>query len=244
MKESVAKPIRVGDVGRAQTLMCPSGIVIVEGIRYSARSSEGVIQGGEEVFIVRGDNSGLVVLRAGLVENVATLPQYGNAVYASFGDAIAAKGQRQEETRRRWAVLRSKWLKRVGPLLGLVHGLLIAWWCKDMLAARWGADQVWLSMTVLAVGGALLGYPLLAFVDRALRGLDESLHRASLASTSLSLIAGTLMLREATAQFGMHWGVFMGAAAALLAAIPVPLLLVLIGAQTGEGDAGGDGVAE
>jgi hypothetical protein len=224
--------------------MCPSGFVTVQGVRYSARSSEGVIESGEPVLVVKGDNSGLVVVRAGLLEDVSKVPRYGDPVYASFGEAVAAKGERQAEVQKRWEAARRRWLRRTGPAMGLLHGLFVAWWCQELLTGLWGADQLWLSLAALGAGGALLGYPFLAFVDNSLRGLDESLHRASLVSAGMSLVLGTLMFREAAAQFGIAWAVFMGAATAILAAIPFPLLLVLAGAEAGDGELGGEGSGE
>lgn len=49
--------------------MYPRGIVIAEGMRYTACSSDGLIQCGEEILIVRDDNCGLVVVRANLIES-------------------------------------------------------------------------------------------------------------------------------------------------------------------------------
>ena len=116
--------IRVGDVGRAVTMLAPSGKIEIDGVKFDARSDGSVIEAGSMVVVLRGDPTGYVVCLH--VPGSRPLPNHGEPirkgdVHLSAKEAATAENN---EERLRQAELRaemrrgSMWSALLGALAG------------------------------------------------------------------------------------------------------------------------------
>jgi hypothetical protein len=148
--------IRVGDIGRALSTMCPSGAVDVNGERVDARSSEGVIDVGSLVVILRGDPTGYVVRRLEPGQSPPHLPNKGEEIpkaeFQRNQTDVAEADRRERAEARREQIKRLQYGSIAAGSLGAVVGLISsgAAWCFG-----WAGDTE-ASGLALLLGGALV----------------------------------------------------------------------------------------
>lgn len=216
--------LHVGDRGIAMTALRPQGLVRISGDKHDARSEHGYIEAESEVVVVNGDHLGLVVRRVEPGESVA-LPDHGREVYGSFGERVAAEGEREEAERIRWESARRRYGFIAGGLLGFVAasiGVALLWeWIRE-------GSAPWAIAVGVIAGGAAWGVCLFRGLDTALREIGGDYWRFTTVSACLGLAGGTAGAVLAIPSVGLIWGVAVAVGATITLAVIAPAIGMLI----------------
>lgn len=236
--------VRIGDRGKAATILRPGGFVTLDGVRHSARCSTGFVEAATEIVVTGGDNLGLIVRPIGSRAHDSSLPGHGDVVYSSFGAKTATTGLAREQRRiaaQRRAV-RQSWI--CGGVFGLVCGAFAAF----QLQPHWNrlsTDHSWMIPIALVAGGAAWGL----VVGRGLYGSLEQIEnhpnlRLTYTSIVVTLSVATAVLVYVTPSRGWWVGGGTALCATLLlsAAFPVFALVGewLSGPDEGSAEAASD----
>lgn len=223
--------VRIGDRAETVTRLSPSGMIVVNGERHSARSQNAIIDAGREVVIVSGDLHGFVVQPASDTLDLESLPNFGRPVHSSFGESVRAEHARLLNKERKWQIERQKWRVQVGPRIGLLFamfGIVAAW--SDVSRLSSSREIAVCVLGVLALGWGL-GRALLPLVDRSLEDIDSQLQRFTLPTTCLALLGGSLAAAWSIPHFGVGLGVFVSLVAMFVAGFPLPALMAIASAS-------------
>jgi hypothetical protein len=219
--------VRVGDRGKATTIMTPSGGIVIHGKQYSARSQRGCVEKGQEVIVVGGDNGGLIVIP--VEEGVANdgLPKNGQVVYPSFLEKVRARSAQWKAAKRQWLAKRRVHARRMGATLGFIFsvaGLLL-------VAKSHASDLGFWELVVGSIGillcGVIWGTSLFVFVDRTLQMLDESFHRITFPTTCSALLGSTLGAAWGIPACGLIVGLMIAVLATFLLLVPFPVFALI-----------------
>lgn len=117
----------VGDIGRAQCALYPSGRVVVGRAPMAARAESGPIEAGTEVVVVGGDRFCLIVRPLSTSESIELLPGFGRRILsareeASF-DADLLEERRRQELASHQSLIRS--LMTTGATVGFAIGIVL-----------------------------------------------------------------------------------------------------------------------
>lgn len=230
--------VRIGDRGKAATILRPGGFVTLEGVRHSARSAAGFVEAATEIVVIGGDNLGLVVCPLGSSTDESTLPGHGDVVYSSFGAKTATIGlalERQRIAARRRAV-RQSWI--CGGVVGLACSIVAAM----QLQSHWhrlSTDFAWVVPIAIVVVGTIWGL----IVGRGLYGSLEQIENhpnltLTCTSTVVTLVGATAVLVFITPSRGWWTGGGMALCATLLLSAAFPMF-ALVGEWLSGPDEGG-----
>jgi hypothetical protein len=227
--------IKIGDEATSETMLRPGGMVVVAGRRHSARSLTGYIEPGVQLVITGGGNQGFEVLPADQVADRSALPGFGRVVYSTYGDRIRAEHRgdaRADAAAKRARTLR---MRALGALFGLASGVVaasLALGTPDhwVTVLQWRDTLVGAGLFVL-IGG--LGLPLL---DDTLDDLDSTFAQFTGLIGLMSLGGFGTLLGWLTPKHGFPMALTAASICGVLLLIPVPGLLMLVGAsETAEG---------
>lgn len=224
-------PIRIGDPAQTVTRLSPSGMIVVNDQRHSARSLNVIIDAGREVVIVSGDLHGFVVQSASETLDPESLPNFGRPVHSSFGESVRADHARTLDAEREWQIERQKWRVRVGPRIGLlfaVLGITVAWSEIERLSS---SSEIAVCVLGALALGWVLGRALLWLVDRSLEDIDSQLQRFALPTTCLALLGGSQAAAWSIPRYGVGLGVFVSLVATFVAGFPLPALMAIASAS-------------
>ena len=98
MKRDI-KTCRIGDRGRANSALAPSGVVEIDGEIFSARAKGPAINTGDQIVVSDGDIGGLVVIPFRPDVPLDSMPRFGELAYDSFGDRANAVAAREAQER-------------------------------------------------------------------------------------------------------------------------------------------------
>ena len=226
--------LRIGDDGHAIATMTPSGHVSVGGKRYHARAQAGFIESGQRVIVLGGDNNGLIVCIAEDGKSYASLMNFGQPCYSSFGERVQAKADREEAARQRWQVNRRRYIRKVGLGLGSLSSCFGLLWAWTDLVQRLGGPGTLAASIATTVVGALLGMAMLGTIDHYLRAFSEDFYRLSIPTTSLALLGGTAGAVRAIPAYGLAVGLLTALTIGFLLLLPVPALALFAGSFGGD----------
>ena len=147
----------VGDVGRAVTVLAPSGKIEIDGARLDARSDGSVIEAGSMVVVLRGDPTGYVVRKH--TPGSRPVPNHGQTIprgefQQTRAEVAAAENNEylarlaEVRTRMRRGVLWSVLLGAVAGVASAAMGLHFDWADESvtpatLYGASVGAGVVW-----------------------------------------------------------------------------------------------------
>ena len=239
--------LRVGDDGQAITTMTPGGYVSVGGKQYQARAQAGFIESGQRIVVLGGDNHGLIVCIAEDVKSYATLKNFGQPCYSSFGESVQARADREEAARQRWLVNRRRNLRRAGLGLGTLPACFgLAWGWPELVERLGGPGSAAASIAAMTAG-ALFGMAVLGSIDHYLRAFSEDLYRLSIPTTFLALLGGTAGAAWAFPAYGIVVGSLTALIIGILLLLLIPALALVagsFGADAAPGDGTEAGIAE
>lgn len=227
--------IRIGDEATTETMLRPGGIVSLAGQRHSARARTGFIDAGVAVIVAGGGNQGVEVLPADQVPNRLALPGFGQVVYSTYGDRIRA--EHRKDARADAAVQRARTLRMrsLGTVFGLAAGVLAASLALGT-PDHWFTALQWRDTLLCAGMFLLLGGLGLPFLDDTLDDLDSTFAQFTGLIGLASLGGFGAVLGWLTPERGFPLALTAAAICGVLLVIPVPGLLMLIGAtETAEG---------
>lgn len=128
-----ATGIRIGDRGRAATLLCPSGKVSIAGEMHEGRSEGDPIDADREVIVIGGDTFGLVVREVATGATASALKGQGRLI-RTFREKLAIESAHQEsEVAQEIAEERQNRnvLSGVGLALGFLFSVGVLMWQGD-----------------------------------------------------------------------------------------------------------------
>ena len=190
MAKATTGPVRVGDTGTAVTRLYPAGHVLVNGVKYPARSRYGPVDRDAPIAIIGGDHSGLLVDQVREDCDTHELPNHGQAVFASVGARLAHEGAKSDAQRREWQAQRRVQGQRTGATLGAGFGFLVVGALAGVPIHDVGMGVRVVLACVAIVAGTVWGVVVYRFLDAQLQRLSFGLHRFTFFSTSLTLVGG------------------------------------------------------
>lgn len=210
---------KVGDTGTAYSPLIPSGVVEINGQRFSARAKGPSISEGATVVIVGGDVGGVVVQRSS--ESDAELPEFGKVVYGSFGDRAIAIALRAEEERSNELAAWKNRARIQRRILGIVFGGFA------MFVFSHGENDVMLGNVFAFIIGFAWANAVFLTLDSMICRFDEELVRLVTPASVASLVGSAIGLAAAT-YWGWAAGVCLAVAGALIGGVIVPIVGCLV----------------
>jgi ElaB/YqjD/DUF883 family membrane-anchored ribosome-binding protein len=216
--------IRVGDRGVAESSLHPQGVIRVEGRRYPARAEHGTVSPDAPVFVVAGDQLGLVVRPVELDMQPAALPGFGEPVHASFLDRLAQEGERDEVRQRTDETARRRRGAVVAAVAGSAAAVLVLALVSNSLDLA--DDAPWAAVGVALAAGAVWGAGVFLQLNEALRRFDARGGRISAICTGLALVGGAAGAAVGIPTFGLTGGLSLAAIGTVTCGLALPLLIV------------------